>query len=342
MLLIKPQLFALLDTDKVQDLRQAVQAAIALEHATMPPYLYALYSLGTTNQAARTALRSIVKEEMLHMLLVCNLLNAIGGQPTIDSASFVPNYPTQLPGTVEEGLIVSLRPFSKELAEHVFMKIEEPEKPLNFQVALAAPQTIGQFYEGIKVRLNALGPAIFTGPPDRQATASGLGMAEPEQKVTDPASAVRVIDYIVKQGEGTTQSPQFNPNEFAHYYRFAELVRGRRLIPNPAATPSSPPDERYLYGGPPVVIDPGILPLRDNPKSAQYPNGSAARQASDKCNRIYTRILKNLHQAFNGSPALIGTAIDLMISELGPAARDLTKIDLGDGTRVGPTFEYLA
>ena len=35
-------------------------------------------------------IRSVVIEEMLHMALACNLLNAVGGQPEIDRAGFVP------------------------------------------------------------------------------------------------------------------------------------------------------------------------------------------------------------------------------------------------------------
>jgi Ferritin-like len=45
MLSMKSELFALLDTNQVTDLREVIQKAIEFEHATMPPYLYALYSL---------------------------------------------------------------------------------------------------------------------------------------------------------------------------------------------------------------------------------------------------------------------------------------------------------
>ena len=47
MLLMKPELLA--DLDSIGGVRVAVQKAIELEHSTIPPYLYALYSLGSDN-----------------------------------------------------------------------------------------------------------------------------------------------------------------------------------------------------------------------------------------------------------------------------------------------------
>jgi hypothetical protein len=240
---------------------------------------------------------------------------------------------------VESGLKVPLAPFSKDLAETVFMKIEEPEFPINFPAAADALSiTIGQFYAGIKDQLQKLEPSIFTGTPGQQVTTDYFSA---DQEIKDLTSAVKAVDLIVHQGEGTKESPQFDTNEFAHYYRFAEFVKGRKLIPNPAATAMSPPQERYLYGGDVVTIDAaGIFPLRKNPKASQYPIGSDARKATDDCNRLYTKMLKSLHLTFNGSPAELGNAIGMM-HKLRTAAKKLTLIALPDGTHAGPSFEYL-
>lgn len=346
MLYMDPELFALLDTGRVEDLRPVVQKAIELEHATMPPYLYALYSLGTTNAKVRGVLRSVVQEEMLHMLLTCNLLSAIGGTPVIDTPGFLPTYPTHLPGTVNTGLVVPLKPFSKDLVETVFMEIEEPETPLNFPVrpfnALDLPpsRTIGQFYSRIKQQLQALGAGAITGNPARQVSTPQFSLPESQQKVTDLPSAVAAIDYIVQQGEGTSDSPNLN-GELAHYYRFAEIAKGRTLIPNPDVTPTTPPAERYIYGGDPITVEPGILQVIENPRSTNYATGSPERQAADTFNRIYTRILGLLHTSFNGSPGDLPTVINLMTNDLRPAARQVMAIALSNGRRAGPTFEYL-
>lgn len=46
MLYVTPELFALAASGNTKDLETALRTAIALERAAMPPYLFALYSLG--------------------------------------------------------------------------------------------------------------------------------------------------------------------------------------------------------------------------------------------------------------------------------------------------------
>ena len=129
-------------------LKAALQQAIELEHATVPVYLYALYSLDRAKNAAIAGiLASVVMEEMLHMTLACNVLNAIGGAPVIDRPGFIPTYPGHLPGGVESSLVVHLRRFSLEQLE-AFLDIEQPEVPIEFKAMATAEDgmTIGQFY----------------------------------------------------------------------------------------------------------------------------------------------------------------------------------------------------
>ena len=83
----------------------ALQHAVELEHATIPTYLYALYSLTPgKNDAIAEIIDSVVVEEMLHMTLACNVLNAIGGSPQVDKPGFIPTFPGPLPGGVEDQL----------------------------------------------------------------------------------------------------------------------------------------------------------------------------------------------------------------------------------------------
>ena len=91
------------------DLHAAVQNAIQLEHSTVPPYLLAAYSLlPGANSAARRTLIAIAKEEMLHMAIACNVLNALGGRPQIGGPDFTPKYPDRLPMSIGDGLVVDL------------------------------------------------------------------------------------------------------------------------------------------------------------------------------------------------------------------------------------------
>ncbi|WP_281886346.1 ferritin-like protein [Paenibacillus sp. YYML68] len=326
----------------VEGLRQAVQQAIELEHATIPTYLYALYSLKAgSNQEIRRLILSVVVEEMLHMSLACNILNAIGGTPVIDDPSFIPKYPGPLPGSVESGLIVPLAPFSIELVKDVFMVIEEPEQPLDFPVLMSEADgkiTIGQFYQAIADQIKALGDGIFTGDESKQVVSSYW----PDEliKITDVQSALHAIDIIVEQGEGTSTSPLDLEGDFAHYYRYAEIFHGKKLILNPDAKPGTPHDQKYIYGGDPIPFDPaGVLPLIENPSAASYAPNSKAQYANDTFNYTYTSLLRSLHATFNGQPDRLKTAIGLMES-LKLQALDLMDIDLGNGKHAGPSFEY--
>ncbi|PRY30384.1 ferritin-like protein [Spirosoma oryzae] len=347
MLLLKQSLAT--DLSDIANLRTALQEAIELEHSTIPPYLYALYSLKPgQNETIRALIRSIVWEEMAHMSLACNMLNAIGGSPQIDKPDFIPAYPGPLPGTVESGLIVPLSPFSPQLVNAVFMTIEQPEHPLDFPVgpALLAtaperPLTIGMFYQRIKAAFIAGGEGLFTGDPARQVSSWRI------QPVTDLASAISAIDTIVEQGEGTPESPMdhglMQSEEVAHYYRFAEIYHGYQLIPNSGVPADAPFDERYRYAGAPIAYEPaGVWPVVSNPKLTTYPDGSAAQFACQTFNYTYTGLLKALHQTFNGQPAYINTAIGMMESLKGLALGMMSTAYTPDGlTNAGPSFEYM-
>ncbi|HEY1822669.1 MAG TPA: ferritin-like protein [Trebonia sp.] len=344
MIRVQPGVGALLAHGDVRGLRDALQAAVKLEHAVIPPYLYALYSLAPGGNAAIAGIiRSVVGEEMLHLTLAANLLSAVGGHPVLDSADVLPLYPGPLPGTVDGGLVVGLAPFSVPLVRDTFMAIEEPEQPLGFDGAApgqadAGALTIGQFYRGIRTTLVALGEGAFTGKRHHQVTTDLLPGAF---AVTGVASACRAIDVIIDQGEGTLTSPlEVDGPDLAHYYRFAEIAHCRRLVRNPAAGPAAPPDQRYAYTGAPVTADPaGIRDAPLNPRLAAYPADSAARRACRAFNYTYTSLLKTLHVAFNGTPRELKSAIGLMAS-LQQQATDMMAGKSTGGTPVGPSFEW--
>src|SRR4051812_4643725 len=109
----------------VESLRKHLQWAIELEHSTLPPYLCALYSIEDGhNVEAAAVVHSVFMEEMLHLTLAANILNAVGGSPQIDTPSILPTFPTYLPHS-DRSFEVPLLKFSKEAIE-VFLKIERP------------------------------------------------------------------------------------------------------------------------------------------------------------------------------------------------------------------------
>ena len=342
MIRVHPQVTGLLHRGDVHGVRAALQAAIEIEHAVIPPYLYALYSLVPgRNDAAAVTLRSIVDEEMLHLALAANLLSAVGGRPVLDSPRLLPRYPGPLPGTVDDGVVVGLAPFSVALVRDTFMRIEQPEHALGFGSpgpSAADPLTIGQFYRRIRTTLVALGEGAFTGKRHHQLGPGAMTGAVP---VTGVASACQAIDLIIDQGEGTLTSPLEGAGaDVAHYYRLAEIVHGRRLVRNPDTGPGTPAEQRFVYAGDPVPFDPaGVQAAPRNPKQADYPAGSPARLACAAFNRTYVRLLKTLQAAVQGSPGELTPAVTLMMSLRQQAAGMLSGSATG-GVPAGPSFEW--
>lgn len=324
---------------KPQDLWPALQQAIELEHATIPPYLYAKYSLDATRNAEISSIiDSVVIEEMLHMTLASNILNALGGTPAIGHAGFVPSYPGPLPGGVESGLIVNLAPFSMTTLQ-TFLDIEQPEDPLNFRVLPAAmaaktpePITIGQFYTAISDAIGQLGDQAFVQPPRNQV---GPDLMPESIVVTDVATAQAAIALIIEQGEGTSTSPEEGTGGgYAHFYRYKQIQKGKLLIP-------APPPDNYVYDGAPVPFDEsGVYAVPTNPTSAGYTN-PAQRFACENFNYTYTSLLNALNALFNGQNTQdqFNVAIGLMMSLKGQARGMISGIP-NPALVTGPSFEY--
>lgn len=332
------------------DLHAQLQAAIELEHATIPLYLTAYYSVKPgQNTAAAAVLRSVVIEEMLHMTIASNLLNALGGSPEIDKPGFIPVFPGPLPMGVHQGLNAELRKLTRGQVVDTFMVIEEPEQPLDIPVRepslqrlalVEAPEeveygTIGEFYAAIADKIKELGDGAFTGDPARQVVDHTWFPADQLFAVTDVKSALGGIEVIVEQGEGTHTSPEDGDDEPAHYYRFAEIVYGRALRTDPASPVG------WSYSGPPVGLDPaGVWNLLANAKTVDYPVGSRARMLSDKFNVAYTNLLRALQDTFTGKPEDLKVALGLMY-ELRLTAETLVATPLpGTDLQAAPTFEY--
>ncbi|MFJ1767221.1 ferritin-like protein [Amycolatopsis sp. NPDC088138] len=331
----------------LDELRRHLQWAIELEHATIPPYLCALYSLDAgRNAEVAQVVGSVLAEEMLHLALAANLLNAVGGRPRLDTPELLPAYPHPLPHG-DRSLHVNLVPFGPEALE-MFLRIEQPE------TADAPPQpdgyrTIGQFYAaveaGFRLLCATLGEEeVFSGDPKRQIGEMHLhGGGGGVLPVHDLKTALAALAEIVEQGEGAARTEVwdgdrdvFHPDrdEVAHFYRFQELKHGRRY--QAGDTPQTGPT------GDEIKIDlDGVLPMRPNPRTADYPAGSAIRVAQEEFNNTYCLLLYLLEETFNGAPAQMGAAVGTMFT-LRAQAQALMKLPSGDGrTTAGPTFEYV-
>jgi hypothetical protein len=281
---------------------------------------------------------------MLHLTLACNILNAIKGTPQIADPAFVPKYPDHLPMGVESSLIVHLKRYSRDLVENAFMKIEEPEVPIYIPVkALAfAPaeiRTIGQFYAAIRTEIMRQGDRIFVGDRGRQVKGV-LGAIE----VTDVTSAVAAIDTIVHQGEGTPTSPIGMGSVVAHYYRFQELAKGMKIVPDALSPVGFSFDPQQ-----PISIDDSsdVIQMVDDPELLKFePADAKASQLADACDVAYSDLLRILQDAFNGQPARITDAIGQMTPVLESAIEEVLAVQLTAGVDAGkfagPRFKFVA
>jgi len=331
----------------VDSLRSHLQWAIEIEHGTLPPYLCALYSIKEgANEEAAEVVHSVFMEEMLHLTMAANILNAVGGTPVLDSPSLLPRFPTYLPHS-NRAFEVPLVKFSPEAID-VFLKIERPSEHDSLPEDNRF-ETIGQFYEAIEVALKHLAgelgeEALFRGDPARQVTDElYYGGSGRLVTVSDLESALAALDEIVEQGEGLQHQEvwdgdrdMFHPEreEVAHYFRFQEIALGRRFAAGD--TPQSGPTGDVFH----VDWD-AVHNMRPNPRSKDYPQGSEPRTRMEEFNHAYSGVLHLLDETFNGSPRLLAVATGAMYG-LKEQAIELMQLPSGDGdTTVGPSFEYV-
>jgi rubrerythrin len=322
--------------ERKEHLHRYLQRAVELEHATIPPYLTAMYSLipGKNDEIA-ALIRSIVMEEMLHMTIAANILVALGGSPKINSPDFIVNYPDKLPMGIGGELIVPIKAFSKELVKTIFMEIEAPECPIPVHDKAADEAeyaTIGEFYAAIQQKISDLGDSIFVVGAEKQVLSwFNQTLLFP---IVDVKSATDAIGIVVIQGEGTHADPFESPGVPAHYYRFGEIYHGKKIIKT---------SDGYAWDGDPVPFDEsGVYPMIDNPNPSDYPAGSHVASLSDTFTFGYSSLLNALHQSFNGAPQLIDTAIGIMY-QLRFQAQTLmsTPIEQGATQTAGPVFQYV-
>ncbi|MEU3741426.1 MULTISPECIES: ferritin-like protein [unclassified Streptomyces] len=343
--------------DNRDELIAYLQAAMALEHATIPPYLTAYYSIkSTTNSDAAHIIRVVAVEEMLHLTLVANVLNAVGGQPDLTRPGFVPSYPAYLPDG-EEDFTVDLRPLSPEAVE-TFCMIERPRRAPDADRLLALPDSggpqlvssptaekmrfysIGEFYaeiiEGLEKVAAAEPGKLFCGDPARQVNSeyfySGGGDVI---VVTDLESACRALNFIADQGEGLDSGIYDTAGELAHYYRFRQLQLGRYY--EVGDKPDAP-------SGAPLSVDwDEVFPVKVSARLGDYPKGSELAAAAQGFNAEYGGFLALLTQAFNGRPELLEEGVRAMFRLRDGFNRLICNPLPGSGGRhAGPTFEIPA
>ena len=215
------------------ELQDALYTAMRLEFSTLPPYLTAQWSItgGDTGGFVDKMFKMIVKQEMYHFALAGNMLAALGKIPLIDDPGFPVAYPAAfLPGDIAIDPPVELKALSREQVQ-VFMKIENPQfPPVPNLLAAPGPATIGDFYDTIENAFNAMSGTLVFDPNAKFVT----GFGGETFAVKNPGDAVKAIEQIKAEGEGTDHSAlQRIGGQLAHFYRFQELFDGKRRSDDP-------------------------------------------------------------------------------------------------------------
>ena len=287
--------------------------AAEIEHNLMCCYLYAAFSLkrvdprwsGAQREAVqrwRDAIVSVVFEEMSHLALVANLMNALGATPHLGR----PMFPVDS-GPYPAGFVIRLAPFCAATIEH-FKYLERPahEAMHDAQAFAAAPayrrvvpaerlspgprdyDTVGELYAvlaaSIDASVDAYGEAaLFIGDPARQvdATLAPLPGVEP---VVDRASAQRAIRTIVTQGEGAGSE-----HADSHFSRFCRI--GEELDALMRADPSFEPAW-------PAATNPVMNPPVHSAGERVHINEPRIARWLDIGNALYTTSLRCLLQGF--------------------------------------------
>lgn len=314
--------------ESVEDLREHLQLAIKVELATIPPYLYALYSIEDPASVSAKYIRSIVTEEMLHAILMANVMLGVGGDPKFYDPDIMPTYPAPWPNKIPE-LILHLEPCTAEVVTRTFLSIEAPGSP-------EAPdqpdyyESQGQFYHAVEQGIRRLDAEtdLFANPQrDRQLyDPSGYSAVKYDEEasgglvvVDSLESALAAAEVAIHQGEGVHAERYADPaqRELTHYSKFVSLVDGS-----------------FDIGA--------IRPLVTNPTLAAMP--ANVQEVAEYSNALYSYLFviidRMLAAEYESRHELVGVLYGVMVGMLAPTCRYLTTMPAVDDRYWGPPFEY--
>ncbi|MFF8993721.1 ferritin-like protein [Streptomyces sp. NPDC014983] len=363
----------------IEELHEYLYKGLQLEHATIPPYLTALYSLHPgKNSDAWHVIRVVAVEEMLHLTLVANVMNAVGGKPDLTKPNFVPDYPTYLP-CGPDYFKVHLRPFSHEALD-MFLKIEKPAQAdteearfvptdwaaLGLTSNGAAPSTeklakledsgtilglvpgeptkrflsIGEFYEEIIRGINHL---------EDQARTAGktIFTGDPARQVTPEYFYSGGGDVITVTGRDTAvaaltlvaeQGEGLHGGIFDSQDEIAHYYRFQQLDKGKYYQKGDKPGDP---SGPDLNVDWGAVhPVKPDIKLTDLKEDPEILAAAEEFNQFYATFLTSINLAYNGQPDLLLKAVWEMFRMRDSMNRLVRNPLTGHpGANAGPTFQ---
>ena len=323
---------------EIKKLHGLIQDAIEVEHATIPPYFTAWLSMKEGyNEEPREIVKSVLIEEMLHLTLAANLLNAVGGHPNLTKPSIIPDYPHKLP-YIKAAFEINIEKFSKS-ALKTFMQIEQPEG-MRKKLDCKSFHTIGEFYHCLEKKIDKLcedfgEERVFSGDESLQIRPGDYYGSGSVVIVKNRTTAQEAIRTIVDQGEGAHEGifdqdhviiGPGDGKELAHFYRFKEIDLEKHYTEND--TPKKGPHGDHLN-----VDYKNVYPLQMNTCRKGFKEGTEQRKALDEFAVGYTDLLKALESAFNGHRSRLTEGIARMFALRRQALAIInTPLDNGKGT----------
>lgn len=348
--------------DRRQRLFTLLELAAELEHSLVCVYLYAGWSVNlragadaltpeqqvlTKDWAETTIL--VARQEMEHLALVNNVLLALGGAPHLARPA-MPLAAGRFP------LALELKPFSPEVVDS-FRCWERPSDvpaedvcghstPIPARYGPVGYTSIEDLYVQIKSEIVAGGESLFIGAERAQVDGGELGLNFPRLgrlggiyditlfKVTDVASAVRAIDLIIAEGEGSTAGIE----DQSHFVRFSELAEQMKAHPELTAFAK------------PVAANPRLFAPADASAITMI-ESTFTRGVVEAFNDAY-QLMCVLLAGFFAFPSDVSdeehadtiyvTFYPLMTMVIRPLAEVIMTLPVADGKplRAGPTFEY--
>ena len=327
--------------------------ACELEHGLACSYLYAAFSLKQDLAEGGVTWRDlqhvrlwaaqiffVAAQEMLHLAQVWNLQAAIGGTPYYLRPNFplpVDYYPLNLPVTLERFSLAALDRFIQY--ERPLTVTLQPETPIIGRGG-SEYNSVGELYGLIEAGFTSI-PNLFIGYPDRQVGPDLVDFPNIVQ-VLDPDSAVRAINLITEQGEGTETE-----RDDCHYGMFQGI---RRAYLQELSHASNEPSRQYVPVRP-CINNPvaSLTPVLHAP-GAQEITHPATKEVARSFDSVYALMLRMLQYVFDNATGDKGllrefskAALELMTSTLKPLGEALMLMPAGstteyEGQTAGPGF----
>lgn len=330
-------------------LQKALQAAVELELATLPPYLCGQWALKDQDSVPATLIDAITMEEMGHLGLACNLLRATGRQPKIFDGYDEIKYPGQLPGGVRPRVDPDFFPADQDFKVilgfsnysafvKMCMQIEYPEDPVPRPKLFAFDEetfpTIGEFYDAIAKALKD-NDGTFTYDVDKQIENARTRVF----KIDSLTKATDAVSRIQKEGEGSSRFPYVDAAEtrLAHFYSFGQIYFGKTYVFDKVKQTGD------WTGDPPIgpVKPEDVYPMTPVPLEGY--RGDVPSEVVD-CDKSFTQMLQQLDATWrDGDPESLRSAIRSMRTLKRQAIGLLEKqIARPEGGIYGPQFKKIA